>query len=119
MFKRSLIAALILVPAIGFAADNTAGTKGPRSAGHFSKADTDGNGTLSRAEVEKAGLKMEQVPKDWHCVWDYLQQAQKPLRDRGMRKIYACGLQIRRSTQMTAISRRSREERAAPGEEST
>src|SRR5450830_1817159 len=54
MFKRGLIAALVLVPAIGFAADNTAGAKGPRSAGHFSKADTDGNGTLSRAEVEKA-----------------------------------------------------------------
>src|SRR5450759_2614453 len=54
MFKRSLIAALSLIPAIGFAADNTAGAKGPRAAGHFSKADTDGNGTLSRAEVEKA-----------------------------------------------------------------
>ena len=54
MFKRSLIAALILVPAIGFAADNTAGAKGPRSAGHFSKADTNGDGKLSRAEVEKA-----------------------------------------------------------------
>jgi Ca2+-binding EF-hand superfamily protein len=54
MFKRSLIAALILIPAIGFAADNTAGAKGPRSTSHFSKADTDGNGTLSRAEVEKA-----------------------------------------------------------------
>ena len=54
MFKRSLIAALILVPAIGFAADNSAGAKSPRSASHFSKADTDGDGKLSRAEVEKA-----------------------------------------------------------------
>lgn len=54
MFKRSLIAALILVPAIGFAADNTAGAKGPRTAGHFSKADADGNGTLSRAEADKS-----------------------------------------------------------------
>jgi len=54
MFKRSLIAALILVPAMGFAADNTAGAKSPRSGGHFSKADTDGDGKLSRAEVEKA-----------------------------------------------------------------
>ena len=54
MFKRSLIAALILVPAIGFAADNTTGARGPRHPGHFSKADTDGNGKLSRAEVEKA-----------------------------------------------------------------
>jgi Ca2+-binding EF-hand superfamily protein len=54
MFKRSLIAALILVPAIGFAADNTAGAKSPRGSGHFSKADTNRDGKLSRAEVEKA-----------------------------------------------------------------
>jgi len=54
MFKRSLIAALILVPAIGFAADNTAGAKGPRSAGQFRAADTNGDDKLSRAEVEKA-----------------------------------------------------------------
>jgi Ca2+-binding EF-hand superfamily protein len=54
MFKRSLIAALILIPALGFAADNTAGVRGPRAALYFSKADADGNGTLSRAEVEKS-----------------------------------------------------------------
>jgi Ca2+-binding EF-hand superfamily protein len=54
MFKRCLIATLVLVPAIVFAADNTAGAKGPRGAGHFSKADTNGDGKLSRAEVEKA-----------------------------------------------------------------
>ena len=54
MFKRSLIAALILIPAAGFAADNTAGAKSHRAAGHFSRADTNGDGKLSRAEVEKA-----------------------------------------------------------------
>ncbi len=54
MFKRTLIATLILVPAIGFAADNAAGAKSPRAAGGVKKADTDGNGTLSRAEVGKA-----------------------------------------------------------------
>ena len=53
MFKRSLIAALFLVPALGFAADNTTASKGERVS-HFKKADADGNGTLSRAEVEKA-----------------------------------------------------------------
>lgn len=53
MFKRSLIAALFLVPALGFAADNTTAPKGER-AGYFKKADADGNGALSRAEVEKS-----------------------------------------------------------------
>jgi hypothetical protein len=53
MFKHTLIAALVLVPVLGVAADNTAPANAPRAAGHFKKADTDGNGTLSRAEVEK------------------------------------------------------------------
>ncbi len=44
--------------------------------------------------VEKAGLKMEEIPKDWDGIWSYLKQAQKPLRAKGMRKVYACGLQI-------------------------
>ena len=57
MFKRTLIAALFLIPALGFAADNstttaTAAKGGHR--GHFKTADADGNGTLSRAEVEKS-----------------------------------------------------------------
>lgn len=53
MFKHSLIAALILVPAMGIAADGADGAKGGRAA-HFRDADTDRSGTLSRAEVEKA-----------------------------------------------------------------
>ena len=53
MFKRTLIAALFLVPALGFAADNTTAPKRERGS-HFKKADADGNGTLSRAEVEKS-----------------------------------------------------------------
>ena len=44
--------------------------------------------------VERAGLKMADIPKDWDGVWSYLKQAQAPLRSKGMRKIYACGLQI-------------------------
>ena len=54
MLRPTLIAALILVPAIGFAAENSAVTKTPRAAGYFKKADADGNGMLSRAEVQKA-----------------------------------------------------------------
>ena len=54
MFKSSLIAVLILAPAMGIAADTGVGAKGARAAGHFSKADTDRNGRLSRAEVDKA-----------------------------------------------------------------
>jgi multiple sugar transport system substrate-binding protein len=44
--------------------------------------------------VEKAGLKISEIPKDWNGVWSYLKQAQAPLRAKGMRKLYACGLQI-------------------------
>ena len=53
MFKPTLIAALFLVPVLGFAADNTVAPKGER-ASHYKKADADGNGTLSRAEVEQS-----------------------------------------------------------------
>src|SRR4051812_17718521 len=44
--------------------------------------------------VEKAGLKMSEIPKDWDGTWNYLKQAQAPLRASGMRKMYACGLQV-------------------------
>ena len=44
--------------------------------------------------VEKAGLKMSEIPDKWDGIWSYLKQAQAPLRSKGMRKIYACGLQI-------------------------
>jgi multiple sugar transport system substrate-binding protein len=44
--------------------------------------------------VEKAGLKMSEIPDKWDDIWTYLKQAQAPLRAKGMRKLYACGLQI-------------------------
>src|ERR1700739_1852562 len=44
--------------------------------------------------VEKAGLKMSELPKNWDGVWTYLAQAQKPLRAKGMRHVYALGMQI-------------------------
>jgi len=58
MFKRTLIAALFLLPALGFAADNTTGANATAAKGErgsqFKKADANGDGVLSRAEVEKA-----------------------------------------------------------------
>jgi multiple sugar transport system substrate-binding protein len=44
--------------------------------------------------VEKAGMKMSDVPKKWNDVWNFLKQTQAPLRAKGMRKIYALGLQV-------------------------
>jgi len=67
MFKRTLIAALFLVPALGFAADNATAPKGERGS-YFKKADADGNGTLSRAEVEKSvprlAMTFDQIDTD-------------------------------------------------------
>jgi len=56
MFKRTLIAALFVVPAIGFAADNpTPANSAPKHdrAGFFKKVDTNGDGMISKAEAEK------------------------------------------------------------------
>jgi multiple sugar transport system substrate-binding protein len=44
--------------------------------------------------VEKAGMKMSDVPKKWDDIWSFFKQTQAPLRAKGMRKVYACGLQI-------------------------
>jgi multiple sugar transport system substrate-binding protein len=44
--------------------------------------------------VEKAGFKMSDVPKKWDDVWKFFAQTQAPLRAKGMRKVYALGLQI-------------------------
>ena len=44
--------------------------------------------------VEKAGFKLSDAPKTWDAYWDFFKQMQKPLRDKGMRKIYALGLQV-------------------------
>jgi multiple sugar transport system substrate-binding protein len=39
-------------------------------------------------------MKMSEVPKKWNDVWSFFKQTQAPLRAKGMRKIYALGLQI-------------------------
>ncbi len=44
--------------------------------------------------VEKAGMKMSDAPKTWDAFWDFFKGMQKPLRAKGMRKIYALGLQV-------------------------
>jgi multiple sugar transport system substrate-binding protein len=44
--------------------------------------------------VEKAGLKLSEAPDTWDAYWDFFKQTQKPLRAKGMRKVYALGLQV-------------------------
>ena len=44
--------------------------------------------------VEKAGMKMSDIPKKWDDIWTWGKKAQAPLRAKGMRKMYALGLQI-------------------------
>ncbi len=44
--------------------------------------------------VEKAGMKMSDMPKKWNDIWNFGKQTQAPLRAKGMRKIYALGLQV-------------------------
>lgn len=44
--------------------------------------------------VEKAGFKMSDIPNTWNGVWEFFKPVQNELRKQGMRKLYACGLQI-------------------------
>jgi multiple sugar transport system substrate-binding protein len=43
--------------------------------------------------VEKAGYKLSDAPKTWDAYWDFFKPMQKKLRDKGMRGVYALGLQ--------------------------
>jgi multiple sugar transport system substrate-binding protein len=43
--------------------------------------------------VEKAGFKMADAPKTWDAFWDFFKPMQKELRGKGMRGVYALGLQ--------------------------
>src|SRR5215471_17124383 len=43
--------------------------------------------------VEKAGYKMADAPETWDAFWDFFKPMQKKLRDKGMRGVYALGLQ--------------------------
>jgi len=43
--------------------------------------------------VEKSGYKLADAPKTWDAFWDFFKPMQKNLRDKGMRHVYALGLQ--------------------------
>ena len=43
--------------------------------------------------VEKAGYKLSDAPKTWDAYWDFFKPMQKKLREKGMRGVYALGLQ--------------------------
>ena len=44
--------------------------------------------------VERAGYKLSDAPKTWDAFWDFFKPKQKELRAKGLRRIYALGLQI-------------------------
>ena len=62
--------------------------------------------------VEKAGYKMSDAPKTWDAFWDFFKPMQKKLREKGMRGVYALGLQPttsgpgRRQCHLPPLSRR-------------
>ncbi|MBV9861316.1 MAG: carbohydrate ABC transporter substrate-binding protein [Alphaproteobacteria bacterium] len=47
-----------------------------------------------RPLVEKAGYKMEDIPKTWDAYYDFFKGVQKKLRAAGMRNVYGLGFQL-------------------------
>src|SRR6195256_1570172 len=47
-----------------------------------------------RPLVEKAGFKMEDVPKTWDAYYDFFKEVQKKLRGQGVRNVYGLGLNV-------------------------
>jgi multiple sugar transport system substrate-binding protein len=47
-----------------------------------------------RPLVEKAGYKMEDIPKTWDAYYDFFKAVQKKLRDQRMRNVYGLGFQL-------------------------
>ena len=47
-----------------------------------------------RSLVEKAGFKMEDIPKTWDAYYDFFKEVQKKLRAQGMRNVYGLGFQV-------------------------
>jgi multiple sugar transport system substrate-binding protein len=44
--------------------------------------------------VEKAGFKMEDIPKTWDAFYDFFKEVQKKLRTQGVRNVYGLGLNV-------------------------
>ena len=47
-----------------------------------------------RPLVEKAGLKIEDIPKTWDAYFDFFKKVQDNLRKQGERKVYGLGFQV-------------------------
>ena len=47
-----------------------------------------------RPLVEKAGYKMEDIPKTWDAFYDFFKGVQKKLREQGNRHVYGLGFQL-------------------------
>jgi multiple sugar transport system substrate-binding protein len=47
-----------------------------------------------RPLVEKAGYKMENIPKTWDAYYDFFKEVQKKLRAQGVRQVYGLGFQV-------------------------
>jgi multiple sugar transport system substrate-binding protein len=47
-----------------------------------------------RSLVEKAGYKIEDIPKTWDAYYDFFKDVQKKLREQGVRNVYGLGLQV-------------------------
>jgi multiple sugar transport system substrate-binding protein len=44
--------------------------------------------------VEKAGYKIDDIPKTWDGFYDFLKGVQKKLREQGVRNVYGLGFQL-------------------------
>ncbi len=47
-----------------------------------------------RSLVEKAGNKIEEIPKTWDAYYDFFKDVQKKLREQRVRNVYGLGLQV-------------------------
>jgi len=47
-----------------------------------------------RPLVEKAGYKIEDIPKTWDAFYDFFKEVQKKLRDQRVRNVYGLGLNV-------------------------